>query len=234
MDATTAALFPAEFEESALGLIPKGWCVTQLCKIAELVKGRSYKSSELADSETALVTLKSFERGGGFREDGFKSYQGSFKPEQVVAPGECVIALTDVTQQAEVIGRAALVTASPNHNMLVASLDVGVLRPIAEGITGAFLYFLCRGERYVQHVLGYTSGTTVLHLAKEGVECFPLPMPPSEVAISYSALTEPLLQRITHNKLAAKVLVDLRNTLLPRLFSGKLRPPEAELKEVLA
>jgi type I restriction enzyme S subunit len=181
-----------------------------------------------------LVTLKSFERGGGFREDGFKSYQGSFKPEQVVAPGECVIALTDVTQQAEVIGRAALVTASPNHNMLVASLDVGVLRPIAEGITGAFLYFLCRGERYVQHVLGYTSGTTVLHLAKEGVECFPLPMPPSEVAISYSALTEPLLQRITHNKLAAKVLVDLRNTLLPRLFSGKLRPPEAELKEVLA
>ncbi len=27
MDAATAALFPAEFEESELGLIPKGWRV---------------------------------------------------------------------------------------------------------------------------------------------------------------------------------------------------------------
>lgn len=228
MDAATAALFPAEFEESVLGVIPKGWSIKQLREVAKLVKGRSYKSSELADSETALVTLKSFERGGGFREDGFKSYRGPFKPEQVVVPGECVVALTDVTQQAEVIGRAALVTASPNHSKLVASLDVGALRPIAEGLTGSFLYFLCRGERYVQHVLGYTTGTTVLHLAKEGVESFPLPMPPSEVARSYSALTDPLLQRMTQNKVAAKVLVDLRDALLPRLISGKLRLPEAQ------
>src|SRR3569833_1036574 len=39
MDATTAALFPADFEESALGLIPKGWCVGTFGGLATLAKG---------------------------------------------------------------------------------------------------------------------------------------------------------------------------------------------------
>jgi type I restriction enzyme S subunit len=110
MDAATAALFPSEFEESELGLIPKGWSIRAVGDVTTITRGRSYKSSELADSDTALVTLKSFNRGGGFRRDGFKPYTGPFKPEQEVFEGDCIVAHTDVTQQAELIGRSALVT----------------------------------------------------------------------------------------------------------------------------
>jgi type I restriction enzyme S subunit len=39
MDAATAALFPAEFEESALGLIPKGWGVEPIGDLVEAVGG---------------------------------------------------------------------------------------------------------------------------------------------------------------------------------------------------
>ncbi|MCB1660385.1 MAG: restriction endonuclease subunit S, partial [Pseudomonadales bacterium] len=39
MDEATAALFPSEFEESALGLIPKGWRVGTLGDVARLHKG---------------------------------------------------------------------------------------------------------------------------------------------------------------------------------------------------
>src|SRR5690606_18802436 len=81
MDAATAALFPSEFEDSELGIIPKGWAINSVSDVATIVRGRSYKSSELSDSNTALVTLKSFNRGGGFRRDGFKPYTGLFKPE---------------------------------------------------------------------------------------------------------------------------------------------------------
>jgi type I restriction enzyme S subunit len=35
MDEATAALFPSEFEESALGLIPKGWRVGTLGDVSE-------------------------------------------------------------------------------------------------------------------------------------------------------------------------------------------------------
>ena len=94
-------LFPASFEASELGEIPAGWEVKALGDVAHTIRGRSYRSAELAESDTALVTLKSFARGGGYRPDGLKSYTGRYKPEQVVRPGELVIACTDVTQAAE-------------------------------------------------------------------------------------------------------------------------------------
>jgi type I restriction enzyme S subunit len=227
MDAATAALFPDGFEESELGAIPRGWAVTALDGVAKIVKGRSYKSSELAESETALVTLKSFERGGGFRLDGFKSYTGTYKPDQIVQVGECIVAFTDVTQQAEVIGRAALVLPSPAHSNLVASLDVGIVRPSHAGVSPLFLYFLLQGERYVSHIRGFTSGTTVLHLAKDGVPSFRFALPPLAIAQAFTAAAQALWMRLVHNETMQLELASLRDALLPRLISGKLRLPAA-------
>src|SRR5207253_1678655 len=117
-----ADLFPYSFEDSELGEIPNGWKITPVGELVETVKGRSYKSEELIESDTALVTLKSFARGGGYRPDGLKSFAGTYKPEQVVKPGELVIACTDVTQAAEVIGRPAIVRGTAGYRTLVASL----------------------------------------------------------------------------------------------------------------
>jgi type I restriction enzyme S subunit len=62
MDAETAALFPDGFEDSELGDVPRGWKVISVSHVAKIVKGRSYKSSELAPSSTALVTLNDRKR----------------------------------------------------------------------------------------------------------------------------------------------------------------------------
>ena len=141
MDTATADLFPDEFEESSLGLIPKGWKVGTLGKEIEIIKGKSYKSSELVPSSTALVTLKSFHRGGGYRPDGLKPYNGTYKPEQIIKPGELVVAYTDVTQAADVIGKPAIVKADERYNTLVASLDLGIIRVRNKNLNIAFLYY---------------------------------------------------------------------------------------------
>ena len=65
-------LFPDRLVDSELGEIPEGWEVRSLGELVNIIKGRSYKSEELSESETALVTLKSFARGGGYRVDGLK------------------------------------------------------------------------------------------------------------------------------------------------------------------
>ena len=228
MDAATAALFPSEFEESELGLIPKGWSIRAVGDVTTITRGRSYKSSELADSDTALVTLKSFNRGGGFRRDGFKPYTGPFKPEQEVFEGDCIVAHTDVTQQADLIGRSAVVTRSPIHSRLVASLDVGIVRPKTDELTSIFLSALLGGDRYVSHIKGYTSGTTVLHLSKDGLPGFKFACPSPGLVKAYSDLAFAMFQRQATNIAIQESLAELRDTLLPRLISGKLRLPEAE------
>ena len=229
MDEATAALFPDSFEESELGLVPKGWRVRSVSEVAEIIKGKSYSSKELTDSHhTALVTLKSFERGGGFRLDGFKPYTGKYKPNQVVESGDLIVAYTDVTQAAELIGKPAIVVGVENYSTLVASLDVGIIRPETEQVSRQFLYGLFRTEAFQIHTFSHTSGTTVLHLAKDGVGSFQFACPQADLVETFSVLAESLAERRQTNIDNMRTLAALRDTLLPRLISGKLRLPDAD------
>jgi type I restriction enzyme S subunit len=206
---------------------PEGWEFTTLGSLADLTKGCSYKSSELANSDTALVTLKSFLRGGGYRPDGLKPFIGHFKESQVVKPGEIVLACTDVTQAAEVIGRPVMVRRSSLFSRLVASLDTLIIRPKSERLTMTFLYFLCRSDTFTSHALAHTTGTTVLHLAKEAVPSFSFGLPPTQLMIAFDNVAAPMLAAIQENELENETLAQLRDTLLPKLISGELRIKDA-------
>lgn len=222
-----ADLFPDSFESSELGEVPKQWEVTQLGALVDTVKGRSYKSEELVESDTALVTLKSFARGGGYRPDGLKSFSGTYKPEQVVTPGELVIACTDVTQAAEVIGRPAIVRGTGRYRRLVASLDTLIVRPRESSMTRAFLYFLGGTESFVAHTYAHTTGTTVLHLAKNAVPSFKFIWPPKLLVQRFDALASPALVRIQALEEESGTLSALRDALLPKLISGELSVKDA-------
>ncbi|HZK62020.1 MAG TPA: restriction endonuclease subunit S [Anaerovoracaceae bacterium] len=119
---TTAGLFPSAMQETELGEVPEGWEIRQIQDIAKIIKGKSYTSAELAESKNALVTLKSFNRGGGYRLDGLKEYTGSYKAEQEVFAGDLIIAYTDVTQAADVIGKPAMVVSDSRYEHLAIFL----------------------------------------------------------------------------------------------------------------
>lgn len=223
-----ADLFPDRFVPSELGEIPEGWRVEQLSSLVDCVKGTSYRSTDLQDSRTALVTLKSFARGGGYRVDGLKPYIGEYKPEQVVHAGDLVVACTDVTQAAEVIGRPALVRNTREYATLVASLDIMVVRPLSSGLSIPFLYSLMRTDPFTAHTYAYSTGTTVLHLAKEAIPSFPLALPPQSIRATFDAVSSSVFQRIDAAETETESLAELRDTLLPKLISGELRVPDAE------
>ncbi len=221
-------IFPDRLVDSELGEIPEGWDVVALGELVETVKGRSYKSEELVESDTALVTLKSFARGGGYRPDGLKPFAGTYKVEQVVHPGEVVVACTDVTQAAEVIGRPAIVRRSTRYQRLVASLDTLIVRPKDSRITRAFLYFLGGTEAFVSHTYAHTTGTTVLHLGRDAVPSFTFARPPAQLVQKFDALAASVLERIQATEQESETLAQLRDTLLPKLISGALRIKDAE------
>ena len=235
MDEATAALFPDGFETSELGEVPRGWRTAKVAEVAEVVKGKSYSSKDLVDNHhTALVTLKSFERGGGFRMDGFKPYSGAYKPSQVVSAGDLIVAYTDVTQAAELIGKPAVVVGVDEYATLVASLDVGIVRPDERHCGKQFLYGLFRTDAFQAHTLAHTSGTTVLHLAKDGIGSFAFALPPNGLIRSFEVIAAAIASRKQTNSDAVRTLSTLRDTLLPRLISGQLRLPNAEMEATTA
>jgi type I restriction enzyme, S subunit len=162
----TAELFPSSMQDSKLGEIPEGWEVKAIQDLAKTIKGKSYKSDELAESKTALVTLKSFNRGGGYRLDGLKEYTGSYKAEQEVFAGDLIIAYTDVTQSADVIGKPAMVVSDSRYAHLVISLDVAVVRPEIDNHK-YFLYGLAMTSTFQNHTKSYTTGTKFYILRRQ-------------------------------------------------------------------
>jgi type I restriction enzyme, S subunit len=223
MSAETAALFPTEFVDSELGAIPKGWEVTTLGKVLDITKGRSYTSSELAESITALVTLKSFNRGGGYKADGLKPFTGKFKPEQILKPGELVIACTDITQNADVVGRPAIIPQQNLFTTLVASLDLWILRPNEQDLSVSFLYNLLRTVDYVNYIIGYASGTTVLHLSKDGIPNYQFVKPSIPVFRAFNKFAKSIYERLNAMDIESRTLASIRDALLPHLLSGEVR-----------
>lgn len=195
-----------------------------LGEITSVVKGRSYKSSELEDSPTALVTLKSIDRHGGYKFDGLKPYTGPYKPGQVVEPGEIVVAQTDLTQGAEVVGRGVRVPRSTEYSTLVASLDLAIVRPMGE-MPVEYLLGLISSEGFRQHCRSHVTGTTVLHLAKDAIPTWLAPIVSLEEQQQFAVTARALLARMDALVEETTALSSLRHALLPELLSGRVRCP---------
>lgn len=222
--------FPSCFVLSEeMGWIPEGWEEVRVKDIAKVIKGKSYKSSELEESKTALVTLKSFNRGGGYRLDGLKEYTGTFKHEQEVFAGDLIIAYTDVTQAADVIGKPAMVVSDSRYEHLVVSLDVSVVRPAVDAHK-YFLYGIAQTERFQDHTYSHSTGTTVLHLGKNAVPEYLIALPDEELVNTFVKIAEPTFQLIDKQIAEIGQLSMLRDTLLPKLLSGQLRVSDIKLQ----
>lgn len=187
------------------------------------INGFSYKSSELNPSDVALVTLKSFNRDGGFRLDGFKEFTGKIKEHQIVREGDLVVAHTDITQEAEVIGNPVLIIENPKYKTLVMTMDLVKVVPKDDNYSIPFLYHLMRTPEFKFHCLGCSNGTTVLHLSKSAIPTFTFPKPDFEKVKLFTTEAEKLTKKFLMNHNQLRTLTQLRDTLLPKLMSGEVR-----------
>ena len=212
-----------EFVDSEFGRVPNGWKVKPIGEVAEFVKGLSYRSNELVDNLTEgeiFITLKIFKRGGGFRPE-YKYYRGNrYSDEQVVYDGDLVIALTDMTSDAKVVGAPALVILPPYKDKGILSLDAAKLNVPQYMKEYAYLYLKDSQEENST----FANGVNVLHLNLNLFKIGKLILiPPQPILQHFHSLVEPLFQKIILNQKQIMVLRKIRDALLPKLIFGKLR-----------
>lgn len=213
-------------ESVALGR--QGGELVPLQKVANWIKGVSYKSAELVnDSPVGMVGLKAIGRDGAFQENGIRSFDGAYKASQVIAPGELIVACTDLTQGAEVIGRAVRVPINGSYVEMVASLDLTIFRPANEWSMEA-LFGVLANPAFQRHCLQYTSGTTVLHLSQEAFKSYRFPDLTGEQADAFSRRINPQLELADHLNMENLKLIQTRNFLLRSLFDRSLTVHEAD------
>ena len=200
----------------------------RLVDVATVARGVSYRSSELDESsETALVTLKSFDRTGRFSRRGFKRFNGVFRPSQVAAAGDILVAQTDLTQAGEVIGWAVRIPQIDTYERLVASLDTSLVRVNGE-VPREYLLAMLRQTSFRDHCLSRSSGTTVLHLGRGAIESYEMPLAEKRDREAYSGRATIRLNLTDSLDRESEGLAATRDELLPLLMSGKVRVEDAE------
>lgn len=196
-----------------------------LGEICQFVTGYSYKSDELVPSDTALVTIKNFSRNGGFNIDGLKPINASkkVKDQQAVDLFDILVAHTDLTQKAEIVGNAEMVMDLGNYKEAIASMDLVKVVPISDVYPKSIIYCILKSRQFKQHCLGYVNGTTVLHLSKRALPEFAFKITDDKIKIK-------LISNITHNSIklisllmkSNRILYSIRNALLPKLLTGEI------------
>ena len=213
------------FHDTELGMIPEGWEVKRLCDIVDNIGGYSYKGNELKESTTAMCTIKNFERNGGFKIDGYKEIIPSdkLKESQELTLFDVVVAHTDLTQNAEVIGNPAIILSKSNYDRIIFSMDLTKVISKNMNVSKSLLYCILRNKRFKNHALGYVNGTTVLHMSKKAVPDYMLAFPKdSAILVSLSKCFDSIFGRMHEIYEENDRLASLRDTLLPRLMSGEL------------
>ena len=217
------------------GTMPPGWRVGTLSEIAEFVGGYSYKSSELKESNTAMATIKNFDRKGGFKLDGFKELVPSakIKQSQYAELFDTFVAHTDLTQNAEVVGNAEMLMSKAGYERIAFSMDLVKVVPKTPDISKFTIAALLRNSRFKAHCLHYVNGTTVLHLNKKALPEYKIALPKdlSELR-QFNELITPIYKMIAYNIDESRTLARLRDVLLPRLMSGAVDVGQVRLNTI--
>ena len=216
------ALFRSWFVDSP----NPNWGEATLSEVASFIGGYSYKGKELTDSSNiAMATIKNFERNGGFKVDGFKDITPSAKLKEChyVNMFDILVAHTDLTQDADVIGNAELLLTYGKYDSIIFSMDLVKVLPKNNFPYRFLLAAMLKNNIFKGHSLGYVNGTTVLHLNKKA-------LPEFEIRIPSKADAEKMNDALVpYYKLMAKLLqendrlIRFRDTLIPKLMSGELK-----------
>ena len=207
------------------------WSETTLSEIANFIGGYSYKGEELTDSSNiAMVTIKNFGRNGGFKADGFKGITPSAKLKECHYANlfDILVAHTDLTQNADVIGNAELLLTYDRYDSIIFSMDLVKVLPKNNFPYRFLLAAMLKNKIFKGHCLGYVNGTTVLHLSKKALPEFEVRIPSKVEAKTMNDTLAPYYKRMAEVLQENDRLMQLRDTLLPKLMSGELRISEIE------
>jgi type I restriction enzyme, S subunit len=157
---------------------------------------------------------------GTYKSEGVKTYSGKYTEKNVVKSGDLLIAATDVTRNADIIGRAILVPDYYNED-LVFSMDIAKI--ISKNIPSSFLMMLFNSNHYHNYIKWYATGTLVLHLNLDGINRYNTELPPAELLKKFNEFYLPIAKRIYMTVKENQNLSQLRDWLLPMLMNGQVK-----------
>lgn len=218
MDEATAALFPDSFEESELGLVPKGWRVSTIGETVETVGGATPDTKDPSywePAEHAWTTPKDL--------SGISSPVLLDTERKVSTKG-----IGKISSGLQPAGTLLMSSRAPIGYLAIAQMPVAINQgyiamPPGSKLPPLYMLFWC--QQNMDTIKNHANGSTFMEISKKAFRPLSILVPAAEVLEKFVSVANSLFDRLVENERQAQTLANLRDALLPRLISGQLRLP---------
>ena len=201
---------------------PVGWGVEKLKDKLSVSRGISYKTENIKDNiGTPMINLASIDINRNYKSTGLKYFNGDYLKEKIVSGGDLLIACTDLTRNADIVGSPIIVPFDEQN--YVFSMDLAKIDSKVDYINKYYLYSTLRTEHYHNYIKNWASGTNVLHLNIDGINWYSISIPPVELQEEYSKIILNFSKKTNKNIQENQQLTQLRDWLLPMLMNGQVK-----------
>lgn len=190
-------------------------------ELASVRHGFAFPSSGFSEDLVfpTVVTPGNFAIGGGFQTAQPKTFSGEYGPQLVLAPGDVIVTMTDLSKAGDTLGYSAVVPEGRTylHNQRIGKV---VVRPGAP-VLPEFLAWVLRTKEYRDYILQTAAGSTVRHTSPTRIEEYVVRLP--DESAQRTALKEIDDLLVAKSALGGQraCLDDLKAALLAEAFGGR-------------
>jgi type I restriction enzyme S subunit len=223
-----------QFTDTEVGRIPEKFRLEVLEDVLSFQRGYSYSGDEMIDEDSdkdpsegyPMVNLGNIGLGGGYRPKNIKYCENIPNDRYLIEPGDLVISHTDMTQDQDILGSPVII---PNLNKepILFSHHLYAIRDT--DLPKEYLYYYFLSPYFKPKAESFASGTTVLSFSSKITSDVQIPIPPQEDLDEYEDAITPIFQKIENIRQENESLIELRDTLLPKLMSGEVKVNDISL-----
>lgn len=209
------ALFPAEFEETVLGWVPKGWKISTAGEEL-VVKGGS----------TPGTANEEFWENGTIHWTSPKDLTGNDSKVLLDTSKKITeLGLRKISSGLLPVNTVLMSSRAPIGYLALAKTPMAINQgyiaiPASKHLSSEYIIYWL--EYIMDDIKGIAGGTTFAEISKTAFKTLDLIIPSKEVIAEYTRITRHHFDKVVSNTKQVVALTSLRDTLLPRLISGEL------------
>jgi len=195
------------------------WCECKLGDLFEIKHGFAFKGEHFVDAgEYVLLTPGNFKEEGGLKLKGEKEkfYSGEFPKDYLLRKGDIVVAMTDLTQNAPILGSSAVI---PQGGKFLHNQRLGkIINLKTNQALPEFVFYLFNTPSEREQIKGSGTGATGKRTAPPRIYDVSTLLPPLPVQRRIAAILCAYDELIENNQRRIQILEEMARSLYREWF----------------